>query len=212
MVLARVLRTIELSEDREIIQSTERDELTGLYNREYFYRYAEQFDQHHKELEMDAIVVDINHFHMINERYGKAYGDEVLRRIGEQLREMVRDPAASSAAGRRTPSWSTAPTGRTTRPSWTAPPSACDGGRIPRNRVRLRMGVYARVDKTIDIERRFDRAKMASDTVRSSFTRNIALYDDALHEAQLYAEQLIEDFHEAIARHSSRSTTSPSST
>ena len=27
---------------------------------------------------MDAIVININHFHMINERYGKAYGDEVL--------------------------------------------------------------------------------------------------------------------------------------
>ncbi len=29
IILARVLRTIELSEDRDIIQSTERDELTG---------------------------------------------------------------------------------------------------------------------------------------------------------------------------------------
>ena len=90
VVHARVLRTIELFEDRDIIQSTERDELTGLYNREYFYRYAEQFDQYHKDLEMDAILVDVNHFHMINERYGKAYGDEVLRRIGEQLRETVK--------------------------------------------------------------------------------------------------------------------------
>ena len=38
VVLARVRRTIELSEDRDIIRSTERDALTGLYNREYFYR------------------------------------------------------------------------------------------------------------------------------------------------------------------------------
>ena len=48
VIRARVLRTIELSEDRDIIQSTERDELTGLYNVEYFFRYAEQFDQHHR--------------------------------------------------------------------------------------------------------------------------------------------------------------------
>ena len=34
VIKARVQRTIELSEDRETIQSTERDELTGLYNRE----------------------------------------------------------------------------------------------------------------------------------------------------------------------------------
>ena len=54
VVLARVLRIIELSEDREIIQSTERDELTGLLNKEFFYRYAAQFDQHHPETETDA--------------------------------------------------------------------------------------------------------------------------------------------------------------
>ena len=37
VIHARVLRTIELSEDRDIIQSTERDDLTGLYNKEFFY-------------------------------------------------------------------------------------------------------------------------------------------------------------------------------
>ena len=64
VILTRVVRSIELSEDRDIITSTERDQLTGLYNREYFYRYAEQFDQHHKDMDMDAIVVDVYHFHM----------------------------------------------------------------------------------------------------------------------------------------------------
>ena len=36
VILARVLRTIELSEDRDIIGQTERDQLTGLYNRRGF--------------------------------------------------------------------------------------------------------------------------------------------------------------------------------
>ncbi len=91
VVRARVRRTIELSEDRQIINSTERDPLTGLYNREFFYQYAELFDQHHRNVDMDAIVVDVNHFRIINERYGKVYADGVLRRIGEKVREMVRD-------------------------------------------------------------------------------------------------------------------------
>ena len=44
------------------------------------------------------------------------------------------------------------------------------------------MGVYSNVDKSIDMERRFDRAKIASDTVRGSFTQTIGYYDSALHE------------------------------
>jgi len=193
VVQARVLRTIELSEDRDIIRSTERDNLTGLYNREYFYRYAEQFDTYHKELEMDAIVVDINHFRMINERYGKAYGDDVLKRIGEKIRDTV---SGSGGIVCR----------RESDTFLVYCPHGIDYAVILENasagldaRVRLRMGVYSGVDKSIDIERRFDRAKMAADTVRNSFTKVIAIYDNALHESEIFAEQLLDDFSRAIA-------------
>ena len=43
-------------------------------------------------------------------------------------------------------------------------------------RVRIRIGVYANADKTLDIERRFDRAKIAADTVKGSFTHAIGIY------------------------------------
>ena len=199
VIQARVRRTIELYEDRDIIQSTERDTLTGLYNREYFYRYAEQFDQFHKELEMDAILVDVNHFHMLNERYGRAYGDAILRKIGEQVREMVKD-SGGIVCRRGADTFMVYCPHREDYQQIMEKASVFlldDEG--TENRVRLRMGVYSNVDKTIDIERRFDRAKMAADTVKGTFTRTIGWYDDSLHEKELFAEQLIEDFPVAIA-------------
>ncbi len=198
VIQARVLRTIELSEDRELIQSTERDELTGLYNREYFYRYAEQYDQFHKETEMDAIIVDVNHFHMINERYGKAYGDKVLRGIGELVREMVRDSGGIVCRRQADTFMVYCPHRDNYRDIMERVSDFLAGSDVSGNRVRLRMGIYYNVDKTIDIERRFDRAKMAADTVKGSFTNNIGIYDNHLHEQQIYAEQLIEDFQTAI--------------
>ena len=198
IILARVLRTIELSEDRQIIQSTERDPLTGLYNREYFYRYAEQFDQHHKGMEMDAIVVDVNHFHMINERFGTAYGDGVLRRIGEKVREMVRDTGGIVCRREADTFMVYCPHGKDYTAILENASVGLAGDDSANSRVRLRMGVYPRVDKSLEIERRFDRAKMAADTVRNSFARTIGLYDNALHEREIYAEQLIEDFQKAI--------------
>ena len=59
--MARVLRTIELTEDRDRLRRTERDQLTGLYNKDFFIRYAEQIDTHHREYPTDAIVININH-------------------------------------------------------------------------------------------------------------------------------------------------------
>ena len=87
IILARVRRTIELNEDREIIRSTECDPLTGLFNRENSYRYATEFDHHNHDVEMDADELDVNRFHKINERFGITCGDEVLSRIDEELQD-----------------------------------------------------------------------------------------------------------------------------
>ena len=198
VVLARVKRTIELSEDRDIIQSTERDVLSGLYNKEYFYRYAQQFDQHHQDQAMDAIMVDVNHFHVLNERYGKAYGDEVIKWIGRQLLELVAETGGIACRKEADTFLLYCPHGQDYQALMDkASGNLADSGFVG-NRVRLRMGVYENVDKALDIERRFDRAKMAADTVKGSFTKTLGVYDETLHKQELYAEQLIEDFDKAI--------------
>ena len=193
VILARVLRTIELCEDRDLIRSTERDELTGLYNWEYFHRYAGRYDQYDPNRAMDALVVDINHFHTLNERFGRGFGDEVLRSVGQKLRETF--SGESGLVCRREADTFFV---------------YCSGGRdYPEvlnglsegldSRIRLRMGVYPEADKAIDLERRMDRAKMAANTVRGSFTRSVGLYDQKMHEQELFAEQLLDEFPAAIA-------------
>ncbi len=198
VVRVRIRRTIELSEDRDIIGQTERDQLTGLYNREFFYRYAEQYDRYHKDLPTDAIVLDINHFHMINERYGKAYGDEVLRKIGEKVRDVVKN-AGGIVCRRSADTFLVYCPHRSDYPEILDRVSVLLGGNDKKeNRVWLRMGVYADVDKGIDIERRFDRAKQAADTVKNSFAKAIGIYDDSLLEQERQTEELLEDFAAAI--------------
>ncbi len=191
VILARLRRTIELFEDRHLIRSTERDQLTGLYNRDYFYRYAEQMDLYHREQPMDAIVVNVNHFRMINERYGKLYGDEVLRSIAGSLREAAGSDAI--VCRREGDVFLIYCPHRTDYAELLE--RACAG---LDSRVRLRMGVYPIVDKSLDIERRFDRAKTAADTVRSSYAKSVAVYDSALLESEIFAEQLLEDFPRAL--------------
>ena len=199
VIHARVLRTIELYEDRQIINSTERDTLTGLYNREYFYRYAEQYDHHHKATDMDAIVMDINHFHMINERFGTNYGDEVLRRIGKSLQSMVNGLDGIVCRREADTFMIYCPHGldydhMLEGVSNDLMAKDSDDSAL----IWLRMGVYSKVDKDLDVVRRFDRAKTAADSVQGSFARRIGVYDNKLHESELFSEQLIEDFDAAI--------------
>ena len=199
VILARIARALELSEDRQILESTERDQLTGLFNKEFFFSYAEQYDVFHADKEMDAIVIDINHFHLINERYGKEYGDQVLKRIGERIRSMVHESDGIVCRKENDTFLVYCPHRSDYKVILDNASIGLAGeGIANNNRIRLRMGVYSYVDKTIDIERRFDRAKNAADTVKNSFTKSIAIYDSTLHESELYDEQLIEGFHDAI--------------
>ncbi len=56
------------------------------------------------------------------------------------------------------------------------------------------------VDNTADIERRFDHAKSAADTIRNSFAESVAVYNEELRGRELFAERLLEDFREALAQ------------
>ncbi len=199
IIMARVKRTIELEEDRKLIQSTEKDSLTGLYNREYFFRYAEQFDLRNKEIPMDAILVNINHFHNINERYGKEYGNTVLRHLADLIRVLLRKSGGFACRLEADTFLIYCRHGEHYKEMMEQAASDFDDNAAESgNRFHLRMGVYPDVDKSIDIERRFDRAKMAADTGRNKYGQTISYYDNKLHNEKLYEEQLLDDFRSAL--------------
>ena len=196
IIQARIRRTIELSENRDLIRWTERDQLTGLYNREYFYRYADRYDVYHRDEPTDALNVDVSHFHMINERYGKASGDEVLRRIGRELRRLV-SPSGGIVCRREADTFQVYCPHREDYADFAESVAAAAGGDGV-GKIRIRIGVFPNVDKTMDMAQRFHYAKQAADQIRGSFTRTVAFYDDALHEKEVFAERLLDDFQAAL--------------
>ena len=198
VIRARIRRTIELAEDRQIIQSTERDALTNLFNREFFYRYAEQYDKHHPDIQTDAIVLDIYHFHMINERFGTEYGNDILKKIAFKLREMMENPDGIVCRREADTFLVYCPHIEDHSAFFEEISSELENEDQENNRIRIRIGVYENVDKELDIERRFDRAQMALDNIRNSFSTSIGIYDNSLHDKELFAEQLIEIFPKAI--------------
>ncbi|MBR5741624.1 MAG: EAL domain-containing protein [Firmicutes bacterium] len=198
IILARVNRIVELSEDRTIIQSTERDALTGLYFKEYFYRYAEQYDQYHPSVTTDALVVDVIHFHIINERYGKAFGDLVLKRVAKTLRDLVRDSGGIVCRREGDTFLVYCPHRDDYETLVEEIPFDVRDDNGNEAHIRLRFGIYANADKDIDVERRFDRAKKAADMMRGSFSSNLSYYNNDLHKTELYNERLLEDIHQAL--------------
>ena len=68
------------------------DQLTGLHNRRYFYDQVELALAQHKRYHSPfcVLVMDIDHFKSVNDKYGHAFGDQVLINVAKTLKELVR--------------------------------------------------------------------------------------------------------------------------
>lgn len=207
VILARCERIIELYKNKSIIRSAEKDELTGLYSKDFFFEYIRQIESHEEQKPMDAIVVNIEHFHMINEMYGRDVGDEILKLVGTKLPNAFITSVTKNDAAY-------CPVVLGSRPDsdifYLYSEHNTEYGDLfedlqeeivrlaPVPHVRLRVGIYQNVDKSESVESRFDHAKLACDKIRDDFTKQIEIYSKEQNESDLYHERLINDMEEAI--------------
>lgn len=63
------------------------DEITGLYNRTYFYEKAKEQIEHSND-EMCIVTMDISNFKVINELYGMHAGDQILKEVADRMQEL----------------------------------------------------------------------------------------------------------------------------
>lgn len=199
IILARVKRIIEFVEDRQIIRDVELDPLTGLYNRSFFLEYGRRLMATRREQNgWDMIAVDVDHFRLVNEVHGKAFGDEVLVALGDGIRQ-----AAHKGFGigcRCEADLFYLFLNHTNDYNWVyniLMERLHQVGRV--NNIRLRMGVYPNMDAERGLEWYCDASKAACDSIRNNYTQSMIVYDDALHERELYNERLINDMETAIA-------------
>lgn len=68
------------------------DPLTGLYNRRYALPHLERIAAHARTFgrQFALMVLDLDHFKAVNDCYGHAAGDEVLRQVATRLRANLR--------------------------------------------------------------------------------------------------------------------------
>lgn len=77
----------ELHAANELNLFMEKDELTGLPNRRKFDRMVHQYVG---KSEMDFLLLDIDHFKVINDTYGHPRGDEILVKFSQVIQSLIR--------------------------------------------------------------------------------------------------------------------------
>ncbi len=198
IIRARVSRAIELSIGSNIIGATGIDKLTGLMTREYFFQYCHEYDKFHPDQEVDAIVVNFSKFHLVNELYGRSFGDKVLQGIADGARTVAR--ACGGVACRHNADCfyiyvehqeDYDQIVQTVDEKLSSIMNSSD--------VHLRIGVYPDIYHSVNLEQRFDRALQASNSIsRNSHQTLVAVYDNRMHEKELYEARLLGDIEKAL--------------
>jgi len=74
------------------------DSLTGLHNRRSFEQHIAKFLAD-REAAMSLVLVDIDHFKLVNDTHGHLFGDQVLMAVARVLKESVRNDDLAARIG-----------------------------------------------------------------------------------------------------------------
>ena len=163
IVKARISKCIELSEDRDLIRYTERDKLTGLLNKDYFFRYVTRLDHLYRNIVMDAIACDINRFHSLNKQYGRQFCDQILRSIGVGIRKLARRTGGIGCREEADVFLMYCPHQDNYRELLQEFLSEVTTEKEMDSKAVLRFGLFTDAQREHDIEERFVRAKIEAD-------------------------------------------------
>ena len=198
VILARTDRIVELTEDRQVIRTTERDELTKLYTKQFFLQYVRRNERFHEKRSMDVIALNLDRFHLVNELYGRKFGNKTLYAVGRGILAYLKCTEGIACRGEADMFYIYCESRDEFETLQRLIQSEFDAD--PRmSQLRLRIGVYQAAEWEREIENRCDQAKLACDSIRNDLTRSLAFYDTGMHEKSLLSMRLINEIKQAIA-------------
>ena len=196
VILARVNRIIELSEGRKLISAAETDKISQLYNRDFFFEYAERMYRYHPETHMDAVVLNIEQFHSVNDAQGREFGNDVLRLIGGEIRAFLSETngiASRIEADRFAVYCAQQPDYAALLKRFQERANSAS----PNVSVRLRMGVMPWREGVGPVQM-LDRARTACNMVRGNYQNPLMIYDEDMRRREQLNQRLLNDLNRAV--------------
>ncbi|MDD2981185.1 MAG: EAL domain-containing protein [Hespellia sp.] len=187
----RLANTIKLRETAALINEVERDELTGLYNKQFFAKKVKDILEENPEKRYDLICLDIERFKLINDTFGILKGDEILRYVAGVIQDICGEfavcghfdadvfyivlPHIEEYTNEMFQGWSD---------KFNEFPI-----QIP---IKVRYGIYRIHDIKLPVSAMCDRAQLATEEIKGQFDRLFAFYDDKIRQ-KLLDERFITD-------------------
>ena len=91
VVLVSAVKNKNIQINRQILDLSEKDELTGLYNRRTIKKRLLTLENRYQKEKIDyaAIIIDLNQFKKINDQYGHQTGDSALAFVASCIKKSI---------------------------------------------------------------------------------------------------------------------------
>lgn len=197
IICHRLKNLIKLRESAALINTMEKDELTGLYNKQFFIKRVRAMLEEYPNQEYDLICLDIERFKLINDTFGIAVGDELLVYIADFFRNLEGGKYICSHFGAdifymlvpRKEAYSDLRFKKWVEKFNEFPIQI---------QIKARFGIYQIDDPTLGVDAMCDRAGLAIETIKSQYDQVFAIYDDVIRQRMLNERMITDSMQEAL--------------
>lgn len=191
IILHRIASIINLRETAAMVNLLQYDRLTGLYSKEFFYQKVKDTLIRHPEQNYDIICSDIENFKLVNDVFGVAAGDQLLREVGVFYRKFVDGKGFCGRLNADQFVCFLEHTSDYTDETFIKANAQINSPNNIKN-VVMKWGIYHIEDRSILVEQMCDRALLAVRGIKGQYGKYFATYDDKLR-SRLLKEQAIAD-------------------
>lgn len=199
-VTAEMTRVNELMESKAMLGILEKDALTGLYTKEFFFKKVKQYMKENPDAELMFWTSDVQGLKVINEKYGMEKGDEILRIMAHGSKNFPGFLFGGRIEGDKFSALMI-----DTHPDYELINKQIAEGsaqEFPIPNVTIKHGVYhIRKNTSVTPQGMYDRSVLAMQSIKNKFGVCVALYDDKFRQDLLVQRQVIEDGRAALRDH-----------
>lgn len=185
--------------DIDVRKKAERDDLTGLYTRQVFFQKAEKLLKDNPDVQYDLMISDIVDFKEINELYGPATGDDILRWAGSMLAPTISDDVV---VGRYGGDQFVVLARHEVMQFIVSDENHKSYEALERSnglpRVNTKFGVYENVKHNRSVISTCDKAHVALNSIKHHYKKAIAFYDDDLRREIEMHRKIESSMHQAL--------------
>lgn len=194
-------RTKEINEMKRERYLATHDNLTGVYNKDYFYEKVNEYLEKYPETEFLVICTDIKEFKIINDSFGTKTGDIVLKNAAYILSKGIEGTMACGRIGNDVFAVLMAKD-RFMEESFLEIRSE-EYQKGTENNIAFpvitHIGVYEVKERDVPVSVMCDRARMAIQEIKHDYLKRIAYYDEKVRENIIREQELVQGLERALA-------------